>query len=438
MNNELLKTIEKKVNTLIDAGALNGKYAVIFGVNHPGDFIIRRLRDRGVYTSVVIDNNPANHGILFEGVPVTSPEDALSPFNENAAVLICSRYYPEMRRQLENMGYKSDAHIFKILDMGTEADFSLDEELFGKKAESAVRGAVLADKILKEHNAERLLICPVKAHGDVYMACAFLREYLAKSAGGAYVLAVIGKSCADVAELFGVKNIYNATQEEIDALTAAYRMLSDESVLHITQPFWNYSGFISRLDCYKGLNYQDYYKYWVFGLDEAAAPDVPAAECNEGYIRELFRENNLQKGKTVILSPYANSMPGIPSELFEKLAERLKSKGYSVATNAAGDEKPVPGTVSLGFPVKELIPVAEYAGAFAGLRSGLFDVLISASCKKVILYPQKAAAHGTVSELYSVNHFDEGVPAFELIYEGNPQKAVDAIEEALGYDDRLC
>ena len=438
MNSELLEVIENKLDGLIETNFLTGKYVAVFGMNHPGDFIIRRLRHKKIDVSVVIDNNPSNRGIIFENVPVTSPESALSVFNDNSAILICSRYYAEMRRQLEKMGYVNNAHIFKILDMGSGAEFSLDDATFAAKSETALKGAAFADKIMETCDVQSLLICPVKANGDVYMACAFLKAYLAKNRIEKYVLVLMGEACADVARMFGLNNnIYTADQEEIDGLTAAYRMLSDNKKINILQPSWNYSSAINKLDCYKEINFCDYYRHWVFGLDGSTIPEKPNAAGSEGYeyARRLFDKNGLIKGKTVILSHTASSLPALPEGLFEKLAAALNGRGFCVVTNVAGNETPVKGTLPLGFPISKIIPIAEYAGTYIGIRNGLCETLCTASCLKIIIYPQKAYGFGTAKDLFSVSGLSD-LPVFELTYEGDDGKCVNRIMNYLPESSR--
>lgn len=43
----------------------------------------------------------------------------------------------------------------------------------------------------------------------------------------------------------------------------------------------------------------------------------------------------------------------------------------------------------LKFPVEASVPYLEYAGGFIGMRSGLCDVISSAACRKLLLYPKE-------------------------------------------------
>jgi hypothetical protein len=60
---------------------------------------------------------------------------------------------------------------------------------------------------------------------------------------------------------------------------------------------------------------------------------------------------------------------------------------YKIYTNTSGDETPIRGTEPLCAPLAQMTAAAEHAGTFVGLRSGLCDVLFSANCRKVVVFP---------------------------------------------------
>jgi hypothetical protein len=95
----------------------------------------------------------------------------------------------------------------------------------------------------------------------------------------------------------------------------------------------------------------------------------------------------IEKGRTIILSPYAKSMVQIPDTFWESLAGDYQKKGYLVCTNVAGDERSVKGTKALSVPIKQMVSAVEHAGCFIGIRSGLCDVLDTARCRKVAVFP---------------------------------------------------
>ncbi|MDR1060966.1 MAG: hypothetical protein LBL83_07115, partial [Clostridiales bacterium] len=174
MNSDLLGELRRALEKMDEAGEFDGRFVVLFGANHPGDFAIRFLRERGASVRSVIDSNALNAGKALEGVAIGLPESVMLPFRDDALVLICSRHYAEMRGQLERMGY-GPRHVRKLLDMGPQkADGGgAGAEAFEKAAARAAEGfSVYAALKAKYGEGARILITPVRSIGDAYAACA--------------------------------------------------------------------------------------------------------------------------------------------------------------------------------------------------------------------------------------------------------------------------
>ena len=123
------------------------------------------------------------------------------------------------------------------------------------------------------------------------------------------------------------------------------------------------------------------YKCGVFGLPKAEKPaisenwdDYPALE-------------DIPEGRSVILAPYAGSVTSLDPEIWNGIRDTYLEKGYEVFTNTAPGEKPLDGTRALSPRIREMRSVVERAGTFIGLRSGICDVIRSADCRKIALYP---------------------------------------------------
>ncbi len=107
--------------------------------------------------------------------------------------------------------------------------------------------------------------------------------------------------------------------------------------------------------------------------------------------RKIIGNLDLPIGRTVILAPYSRSIARaglFNDEWWYEIRDRLVKKGFTVVTNVGPGEEPIPSAVALRVSFDEVIPIAEYAGWVIGIRSGLFDILSSASCKLTILYPR--------------------------------------------------
>jgi len=98
MNNTLIFKLRENLNYLIDEGTLEKKFIVLFGMNTPGDEVINYLARKNYRVEAVVDNNPLNKGKKLAGVKVGKPEEVLGRFRNDAVILICSRYFLEMKR----------------------------------------------------------------------------------------------------------------------------------------------------------------------------------------------------------------------------------------------------------------------------------------------------------------------------------------------------
>lgn len=86
----------------------------------------------------------------------------------------------------------------------------------------------------------------------------------------------------------------------------------------------------------------------------------------------------LDKERTIILAPYANSIANLEQTFWEKLVYELakRNKDYVIYTNvAAPHEKAILGTAPIITTFQELFYIAEKVKCFIGLRSGFFDLL---------------------------------------------------------------
>lgn len=151
---------------------------------------------------------------------------------------------------------------------------------------------------------------------------------------------------------------------------------------------------ISRgmLQGFRGLNMADFYLACGLGLPSAAVKKDPVFSTDHKKLQRYFQEYDLQPGRTVLIAPYSTGLAEYlpPDSFWIELVGVLKTLGYSVCTNCAGDEKPIMGTTGLCVPLSEIVPFLNMAGGFIGIRSGLCDVISTSDCKKVILHTYEA------------------------------------------------
>jgi hypothetical protein len=372
------KEMSENTDNLINSGDFLNKKILIFGHSYAAEKLIDYLCENNITVKFLLDNSKYKQGSKYKNILIENP-DILRNFNsKNSIILIASRFYQSMQRQILNLGY--DGKIVKILDYNSFEEFSISEDVFDKKTARAARGINTLNKLKHKNENAKIIVCPFGALGDVYNVCAFLSAFCKLQSVSKYVITVVGKSCEDVAKIFGVKDIHRVNQQEMDELVQAIIFTDDENcfIAHHDRPYTNN---LTDVLLKRRMNFQDLYRYGVFGLDKNAICDVPMH--NEKFINN----GEIQSGKTVIVSPYAKSVGSVPMSFWENIVEDKIKQGFRVLTNVCGDELPIKGSLPLRVSIKQIISAAEQAGYFIGIRSGLCDILSSANCDKTVIFP---------------------------------------------------
>lgn len=411
---EMYGTLERLYNN----GDLNDRRIVIFGSNEPAERMADWLIGHGIWIEAMIDNNKKKHGTSYSGIIVDSPGNVLKNFVENTIILIASKYYNEMLKQLETMGYTEGKNICQVVNMAKWSTYSLTEKTFSDKEAEIRRGWEIYKKIRKKHGEnKRIFICPFPALGDVYLTGRYLETYCEREKISSYVVTVAGRACLDVLSLFGIKEVELLSKRESDSLLQSLVFCGlKECNAEIFHQRFPYTAGIGVLGNYKGICFNDHFKYTMFGMKESDTGKVPENPGNNSYIDRFFKENRLIKGRTVIMSPYANTSAKLPLGFWEKTAEEYKNKGYTVCTNSSGKEEPaIKGTKAVFFPLPEAIQIVEAAGVFIGLRSGFCDIVSSAKAKKVIIYPDRVYQGGKYMDYYSLKRMELCSNAEEIL-----------------------
>lgn len=138
-----------------------------------------------------------------------------------------------------------------------------------------------------------------------------------------------------------------------------------------------------RLCKFEQINALNMTKRIIYGLPEETLPQKPHMKpvSNDNFLEYMNGE------RKIILSPYAQTIPELPMEFWEKLVDCLKNKGYTVYTNVANNQIAIRGTIPLKCSLEEIIAYADAADYFIGVRSGIFDLIVSCRCKIVVFYP---------------------------------------------------
>lgn len=405
MERQYYQEMKENFEELSRSGVFGQKKIFLFGHCSATEELAALLQENGYAVAAVLDNNRSKQGKLYRGIPVVPPDRILSEAPEETVVCIATRFYEAMHTQLRKLGFAGE--IRKLVDYNTYAEYSLSEETRKRKWERVEHGRSLLMELEKKYPAHFRIFCPFSALGDVYFCMSYLPYFLEKRGRRDYVVCVAGNACGKVVSLFDDCPVEVLPQKELDAAVQAELYLQDENafIAHQDRPYVvNLSKALYR----KKIPLEKMYCCGVFGLSQETRPIAPKRWKEYGDL------NAIEKNRGVILSPYAKSVTALPAEIWEDIVSDCREKGYQVFTNVAGDEKPLKGTVPISPDICEMKSVAERAGTFIGIRSGLCDVIRTADCRKVALYPDY---HYCDTRWKSIDIY--GIDGFENIVAGD-------------------
>lgn len=414
---ELLDALKK----LVDTGQIVPNHRILFfGANKSSIEMNQYLRERGFSPAGFIDNSEKKQGSLVEGMMVYAPAKALSDYDSNARILIASEYHKQMCEQLGQMGYEQGKEVFVVHTIYSFYDLS--KKALNRYLLLAEEGKEIYQRLLEQYGEKGKLFifeCPYQGTGDAYLIGAFLQSYIDKHQVSPYVITVVSKVCEKIIRMFGFERVITITKEESDGLVTFLRMMKEHIPHLILNDNYQTRIMHRRLRGYKGIDFRHMFQYAVFGLSHQAELHLPKYRVQEAELKAIMKEHGIVEGKTVILSPYANTISNLSEKIWEQIAFKYQEKGYVVFTNSSGDSEPaVKGTKPLFLPYSQMVPVLEKAGTFIGMRSGLCDIIASAKCKKVILYPAGCIFGScTTYQYFSLNAMGLCKDAVEIEFE---------------------
>lgn len=382
MNKEQAKQIENKIDKLIRQGKFRDRDIYLSSASDGTRQIIQVLRDRGIEPMNVVDNDPAKRHSYWSRVRVVAMDELPMPSDPKNLFLVYSKFWREILAQLDAYGVRK----------GNRYSFYKKTTFVGKLCE-AWRGKGIYQGIVGKYGDVPVFVCPYSGTGDIYLIGTFWGQYTRRNHIEDYVFLVLNGACKKVALLFGIRNVEIIGGETAGTCLMGYYRLCPEKVnMKILNDSWweIHTNPLQWFRGYKGLGFTELFRKFVFDLPDSAKPEPPRLADKDAEVGEIFRENRLEPGKTVVLSPYSNTLSDLPDEFWAAIAGRLKGKGYVVCTNSGGSHEPsVAGTAPVFFPLDMAPQFISKAGYFIGIRSGFCDVISAAKAKKVILYDEK-------------------------------------------------
>lgn len=366
------------LNALLGKEAIQNKKIFLFGHCNATEELADLLLERGIAVTAILDNNTAKHGKDYQDIMIAPPQDILYEEPKDTVVCIAARAYAAMKDQLRRMGY--EGQIYRLVDYNSYAEYSLSEDTIEDKTRRVERGIALLQGLEERYPGYFRILCPFSALGDIYIMMSYLPHFLKKRGIAECVIIVVGSACAQVVQMFGVDSVEVLTQKDMDETVQAVLYMNDPNsfIAHQDRP---YVVNLHRALYTKCIPLEQIYCCGVFGLPAGTAP------CKPTELKQYSETERIEQGNAVLFSPYAKSVTALPDSLWEQVVNSYLKKGYQCFTNVAEDEHPLAGTRPISPKIAEIPSLAEYAGTFIGIRSGICDVLKYAKCKKAALYP---------------------------------------------------
>lgn len=303
-------------------------------------------------------------------------------------------------------------------------------------------GFISYQNLIQQFGANTQFYLSAGGTGDVYISCFYYKKYISlKHQCETAVYLLPNEGCYQVTKLFNIERTKRIEKDDWLSLLKLYRF-NGNSKTNVEMMYYHifavYTGYLTWIEGYKNWNLFNLMHQVHFGEIDQNDIDTPC--FNQEKTEEVFSEMGLVEGKTVILCPYAKWPPLITNYFWRKLAAELQERGFCVCTNSAGEnEPPILGTIPVSYPYGVAVPFLEKAGYVVGLRSGFLDIVESANCKKVSLYPSNCKKRGITGngggegamDSFSLNEMFGRHDWLELIT--SPENFEDVIERILEY-----
>lgn len=276
-------------------------------------------------------------------------------------------------------------------------------------------GKSIANKLQKSMNTQ-LYLYDYTGMGDVFVLCLFLKKKEEMLKDTDCVLVVRNSVCERVARMSRIENVECVTPRQMKWLIYYARIPNwNNDNIHAITPFPNriYTDIYSHYLYGKRINMADAYRCVMFDIQDKTVV-YPLLKGNSERINSFFDSTEIDRGNTVIISPYANTVIGYPMKFWEEIANALLQEGFSVFTNVVGSEKEIPGTKRATFIIEDAEAIVNQAGYFLALRSGLCDVISNSTAYKCFIYPYYYIFNSSVYDFCSFKKMRIGTNYSEI------------------------
>ena len=219
--------------------------------------------------------------------------------------------------------------------------------------------------------------------GEAVFTCSYVKE-LKEEKKIDKIVAISKKSLADICLMFNsIDKVIILSNREISALCVYLNNKSHDK----------YSAINSIWDNRRTINI--YKKYWLevqyqdewllsrfysdyLNLIEKSNIEKPIVN-DEKSIVQFIKENAIQKGKSLIIIPDANTYPMMPDEFWNKIATFFMEKKYNVYINSNKEHNIICNGYIMP-KLADITAIVNYAGVCISIQCGLSDLLVAADC----------------------------------------------------------
>lgn len=226
------------------------------------------------------------------------------------------------------------------------------------------------------------------ATGDVYLQFLLLDEYIRQKNITNYYIIGDGKNFEQLAFLFNISNIKFLPVKICNCIEKLYIFSNGEGMNMILPFYWtdNFQFNRCRVRFSSKFNFMENYYWFSYSMKMTINFKRINFLNDKEFVNFIAQQKGIIKNKTILISPEANSVIGLPIWFWNSLINDLIAKGYYVFMNCNGFNYYRAPNLFLSY--YESVPLLDYAGGFIGVRSGFCDIISTSKCKKVILYPK--------------------------------------------------
>lgn len=244
-------------------------------------------------------------------------------------------------------------------------------------------------KLQKKYGKDTHIIFMRGATGDTYLQLLLLEEYVRQKKIKKFIIAGDARGVDGLSAIFPVSDYLKYSVYQAECIEKTYLFLNGQNMNLRLFFLWSnaFQHNKCRIRMTERFNFMDSYKNFVLELTEPVCLRTP--HFLDAHEDDFWRwqKQGILSGKTVIISPDANSVTGLPVWFWNSIILELKEKGFTVFVNC--NYYNYYRAADIFFSYHDSVPLLEYAGFFMGVRSGLCDIISSAKCEKIIIYPEK-------------------------------------------------